>query len=116
MIRPTLVGPVKVDPAGRRVSDQLVNHIGGVGRIVGDEVDRTGRQTCVLERTSDSGVRPGARFGCLQHDRVRVRQISRSAAFSRMLWRSPGAAVPFVAYVLLRNTKPTACRQTAFIP
>jgi hypothetical protein len=80
----------EVDPAGGRVRDELLDHVGGVGGIVGDQVDRTGRHAGVLQRAGDCGVGARTVLRRLEHHRVAAGQRRGHGASGQDDRRVPG--------------------------
>jgi hypothetical protein len=69
-----LAGAGEVDPTRCGVGDQLLHHIGGIDRIVGDQIDDSRRQTGVIQRARDRRMRARAQLRGLQHDGVPISQ------------------------------------------
>ena len=56
----------EVDAADRGMRDQLIDHIGGVGGVMAEEIDDPGRQAGIVERAGDRRVRAGTHLRALQ--------------------------------------------------
>ncbi len=81
----------EVDAAHGRMCDQLVHHLGGVGRVVGDQVRDACGNAGLLEALDDRALRARRQLRGLHHDRVAVGKRRGDRARAEDHGRVPGS-------------------------